>query len=77
MPHWRLWRTAKKPAAPVVVRLARTVIPGIPHHATQRGNARAQTFYNDDDYRFYLDLLAEHTKEAPQAGKVAAETIIE
>jgi hypothetical protein len=33
------------------------VIPGMPHHVTQRGNRRQQTFSCDDDYRAYLDLL--------------------
>lgn len=47
-----------------MARLARTVIPGIPHHVTQRGNGRARTFFSDDDYRLYLDLLAEHAGEA-------------
>jgi len=30
-----------------MVRLARVVIPGIPHHVTQRGNGRARTFVGD------------------------------
>jgi len=33
-----------------MARLARVVIPGIPHHVTQRGNRREQTFFNDGDY---------------------------
>ena len=41
-------------------RLARVVIPGYPHHVTQRGNGRARTFFGDDDYALYRDLLAEH-----------------
>ncbi|MBT3553768.1 MAG: transposase [Rhodospirillaceae bacterium] len=40
-------------------RIARAVIPGIPHHVTQRGNRRLETFFSDDDYRLYIDLLAE------------------
>jgi putative transposase len=28
----------------------------MPHHVTQRGNRRQQTFFCDDDYRAYLDL---------------------
>jgi len=44
--------------------MARTSIPGIPHHVTQRGNGRAQTFFDDDDYRFYLDRLGEHCRAA-------------
>ncbi len=41
-------------------RLARIVLPHIPHHVTQRGNGRAQTFFCDDDYRSYRNLLVEH-----------------
>lgn len=42
-----------------MVRLARMVLPGIPHHVTQRGNRRERTFFEDGDYALYLDLLAE------------------
>jgi putative transposase len=35
------------------------VLPGIPHHITQRGNRREQTFFEDGDYALYLDLLAD------------------
>jgi putative transposase len=42
-----------------MARLARVVAPGVPHHITQRGNRRQQTFFSDDDYRLYLDLMAE------------------
>jgi putative transposase len=41
-----------------MARLARLVIPGIPHHVTQRGNGRAQTFFGAADYALYRDLLA-------------------
>lgn len=47
-----------------MARLARVVIPGIPHHVTQRGNRRQQVFFGEDDYAFYLELLAEHTRAA-------------
>ncbi|MEO3430493.1 transposase [Pelagibius sp. CAU 1746] len=47
-----------------MARLARVVIPDLPHHVTQRGNGRAQTFFSDDDYRLYLDLLRKHCTEA-------------
>ena len=30
-----------------MARLARVVIPGVPHHVTQRGNRRQRTFYHD------------------------------
>jgi len=38
-------------------RVARTVLPGIPHHVTQRGNRRQPTFFSDGDYALYLRLL--------------------
>ena len=41
-----------------MARLARLVIPGLPHHVTQRGNGRAPTFFSDDDYAVYRELLA-------------------
>ncbi|WP_245329332.1 hypothetical protein [Bradyrhizobium centrolobii] len=41
-----------------MARLARVVIPGLPHHVTQRGNGRARTFFGEDDYALYRDLLA-------------------
>jgi putative transposase len=43
-----------------MARLARVVIPGVPHHVTQRGNGRARTFFNDKDFALYRDLLATH-----------------
>jgi putative transposase len=42
-----------------MARLARVVAPGIPHHVIQRGNRRQKTFFNEDDYRFYLKLMAQ------------------
>ena len=47
-----------------MARLPRLVIPGIPHHVTQRGNGRARTFFHDEDYAFYRDLLATSCREA-------------
>jgi len=44
-------------------RLARVVAPGRPHHVTQRGNRGQQTFFCDDDYREYLDLLGHWSRE--------------
>ena len=40
-----------------MARLARVVVPGVPHLVTQRGNRRQQTFFNADDYAAYRDLL--------------------
>ena len=39
-------------------RLARVVVPGLPHHVTQRGNRRQRTFFRDGDDREYLAILA-------------------
>jgi REP element-mobilizing transposase RayT len=47
-----------------MARLARVVIPGHPHHVTQRGNGRARTFFEDADYTLYRNLLAEHCRAA-------------
>ncbi|MGA9025698.1 MAG: transposase [Steroidobacteraceae bacterium] len=48
-----------------MTRLARIVVPGLPHHVTQRGNRREAIFFEDGDHEIYLDLLAEQTsKEA-------------
>ncbi len=40
-------------------RIARVVAPGMPHHITQRGNRRLQTFFSDQDYCAYIDLMKE------------------
>ncbi len=42
-----------------MARLARLVVPGLPHHVTQRGNRREQVFFSDEDYLAYLALLKE------------------
>ena len=40
-------------------RIARLVVPGYPHHVTQRGNRRQKTFFNSRDYLAYLELIAD------------------
>lgn len=47
-----------------MARLARVVVPGLPHHVTQRGNRRQQTFFSDQDYQAYKDLVVKHCSEA-------------
>lgn len=47
-----------------MARLARVVIPGLPHHVTQRGNGGARTFFGDGDYALYRDLLAASCRAA-------------
>ena len=42
-----------------MTRIARIVLPGVPHHVTQRGNRRERVFFCDDDYALYRDWLAE------------------
>jgi putative transposase len=46
-----------------MARLARVVIPGFPHHITQRGNRRQPTFFRDEDYAAYLELMSHWCKE--------------
>ena len=41
-----------------MARLARIVVPGVPHHVTQRGNRRQEVFFEDADYAAYLDLIS-------------------
>jgi putative transposase len=41
----------------VMSRKPRLVIPGYPHHITQRGNHQKRVFFTNDDHRFYLELL--------------------
>ncbi len=42
-----------------MARLARVVVPGLPHHLTQRGNRRQPVFFREDDYRANRELLAQ------------------
>jgi len=42
-----------------MARLARVVIPKVPHHITQRGVRRMETFFDDEDYEMYLSLMRE------------------
>lgn len=45
-----------------MARLARVVIPDIPHHVTQRGNRKLTTFFCHEDYERYLALFATQGK---------------
>jgi len=40
-----------------MARIARLVVPGYPHHITQRGSRKQRTFFCDADYRRYLNLI--------------------
>ena len=46
-----------------MARLARIVLPDVPHHVTQRGNRRMAIFSEKADYALYRDLLAERLKQ--------------
>ena len=46
-----------------MARLARVVIPGMPHHITQRENRRQTTFFCEEDYTAYLELMGQWCKE--------------
>lgn len=46
-----------------MARLARLVLPGFPHHVTQRGNRRQETFFGDDDYQNYMKMVGESCKK--------------
>ncbi len=41
-------------------RTARIVVPGCPHHITQKGNGGQDVFFCDDDRRYFLSLLARY-----------------
>ena len=47
-----------------MARQARLVVPGVPHHVTQRGNRRLPVFFCDDDYRHYMALVSEWCAKA-------------
>ncbi len=46
-----------------MARVARVVAAGYPHHITQRGNRRQQTFFCEDDYNTYIDFMSQSTKK--------------
>ena len=47
-----------------MARMARIVIPNIPHHITQRGNRSQKVFFSGKDKVFYLNLLHRYAQEA-------------
>ncbi|MDX8389045.1 MAG: transposase [Mariprofundaceae bacterium] len=47
-----------------MARIARVVIPTIPHHVTQRGVRRMETFFDDEDYETYLRLMRQQCDAA-------------
>jgi len=51
-------------------RMARAVVPGVPHHVTQRGDRRENVFLARGDYQHYISLLREYS--APRGLEVIA-----
>ena len=47
-----------------MTRLARMVVPGLPHHVTQRGNRREAVFFEDGDQEIYCDMVAEQLRKS-------------
>ena len=45
-----------------MARLLRVEAPEVPHHVTQRGNARRLVFESDNDRLVYLALVVQHAK---------------
>ncbi len=45
-----------------MARMARVVVPGVPHHVTQRGARRQRVFFRQSDWVAYLDLLAKRSE---------------
>ena len=47
-----------------MVRITRVVVPGLPHHITQRGNRREPVFFGAEDYRRCRRLIATAARRA-------------
>ena len=47
-----------------MARMARLVVPGYPHHVTQRGSRKQRTFFSTDDYHHYRWLLATRQRDS-------------
>jgi putative transposase len=43
--------------------MARVVVAGVPHHVTQRGNRRETVFFDGADFRRYLALLEQYSRD--------------
>ena len=47
-----------------MARIARVVVPRIPHLITQRGNRGQKVFFRQSDYRTYLEIMSEFCRES-------------
>jgi len=50
-----------------MARMPRIVVPGLPHHVTQRGGRSQPTFFSDADYARYRELVVEARTEGAVA----------
>ena len=55
-----------------MARLTRLVVPGLPHHVTQRGNRREKTFFEDGDYALGHMMRQTGDNEAGKTDHVAS-----
>ena len=46
-----------------MTRIARVVVPNFPHHVIQRGNRRQKTFFCEDEYQYYVELVSEYSRQ--------------
>jgi putative transposase len=44
--------------------MPRVVVPGYPHHVTQRGNRKQRVFFGEGDYRAYMRMVAKEKERA-------------
>ena len=57
--HLELSKLPQKIESLKLARIARLVVPDVPHHITQRGNRRGPVFFEDGDHLRYLTFLKE------------------
>jgi len=61
-----------------MARLARVVVPGLPHHVTQRGNRRLPTFFGQEALSAEaLDVLRRHERTGRPLGSEAFVSCLE
>ena len=53
-----------------MVRVARVVVPGPPHHVTQRGNHREPVFFGAEDYQLYRRVIATAARRRRDLGRL-------
>ena len=64
-PQYPISAESMRPLAALCCKMPRPVrfvVPGIPHHVTQRGNYRQPTFLQEADYHLYIRLLREYSR---------------